>query len=102
MNEDHPSRTRKNSWLGRTREFLRLYPQDTQEITDLLRELEQRNLIYPEVLAMIEGALLVSEMQVRDIMLPRAQMVVVSADCGGERVSAAGDPFRTLAVSGGR
>lgn len=82
MNEDYSSRTRKNSWPGRFREFLRLYPRDTQEITDLLRELEHRNLIYPEVLAMIEGALLVSEMQVRDIMLPRAQMVVVPADAG--------------------
>ena len=61
MNADLPGRTRKNSWPGRFREFLRLYPRDTQEITDLLRELEHRNLIYPEVLAMIEGALLVSD-----------------------------------------
>jgi len=63
-----------------------LYPRDTQEITDLLRGLEQRNLIYPEVLAMIEGAL-------RDA--GKRHHAAARADgrgprgCGGERVSAA-------------
>lgn len=43
----------------------------------MLRQLESCNLIDPDTLAAIEGALQVSEMQVRDIMVPRAQMVVV-------------------------
>jgi magnesium and cobalt transporter len=53
------------------------YPRDHEQLTELLRDLESRNLIGPEALAMIEGALQVSELQVRDIMVPKAQMVAV-------------------------
>ncbi len=52
-------------------------PDDKQELTEILRDAEKRNLIKPDTLAMLEGVLLVSEMRVRDIMVPRSQMVVV-------------------------
>ncbi len=42
-----------------------------------LRDAERRNVLGPDALAMIEGALSVGDMQVRDIMVPRAQMVVI-------------------------
>jgi magnesium and cobalt transporter len=81
MNDDHPSTATLNyAWLERIRKALCFHPQDRQELTDLLRSLESRNLIDPDALAMIEGALQVSEMQVRDIMVPKAQMAVVEED----------------------
>lgn len=64
-------------WHKRIRRYLRFRPEDREELIELLRELEHRNLVHPEALAMMEGALLVAELQVRDIMVPRAQMVMV-------------------------
>lgn len=55
-------------------------PDDRQQLTEILRDAEKQNLINPDTLAMMEGALLVSEMRVRDIMVPRSQMVVVLED----------------------
>ena len=43
----------------------------------MLGEARGRGLIDADVLAMLEGVLQVSEMQVRDVMVPRSQMVVV-------------------------
>ncbi len=44
-------------------------PEDRSELIELLRESETRNLLDHDALTMIEGALQVSEMQVRDIMI---------------------------------
>ncbi|MGH8584348.1 MAG: HlyC/CorC family transporter [Gammaproteobacteria bacterium] len=85
MNDDHPSRT-PSSWYERFRKSLRFYPQDREELIELLRALEQRNLIHPEALAMVEGAIVVSDMRVCDIMVPRAEMVIVQDDAELENV----------------
>jgi len=45
-----------------------------------LRDASKRGLLDSDALAMIEGVLQVAEMQVRDIMIPRSQMVVVERD----------------------
>src|SRR5258705_7998985 len=49
-------------------------PGDRSELTRLLRSAYSRNLLDADALSIIEGALTVSEMQVRDIMIPRAQV----------------------------
>jgi magnesium and cobalt transporter len=49
-------------------------PGDRSELTRLLRSAHARNLLDADALSIIEGALTVSEMQVRDIMIPRAQV----------------------------
>ncbi len=80
MSDDVPSSrfsSLRRSWFDRLRKSRYFHPRDRQELTQLLRELETDNLIDPDTLATIEGALQVSELQVRDIMVPRAQMVVV-------------------------
>jgi magnesium and cobalt transporter len=55
-------------------------PRDRAELAEELREAGRRGLIDAEALAMIEGVLAVAELQVRDIMVPRSQMVVVDRD----------------------
>jgi len=73
-----PSRFRPlGSWPEWVKKALRSYPKNRLQLVEFLREQEGRSLIDPETLAILEGALQVSEMQVRDIMVPRAQMVVV-------------------------
>lgn len=55
-------------------------PQNRAELLTLLRELEQRSIIDNHALNMIEGVLRVFETEVRDVMVPRAQMVVLEHD----------------------
>jgi magnesium and cobalt transporter len=52
-------------------------PQDRQELLTVLRDAGERGLVDGDALSMIEGVLEVSDLQVRDIMVPRAQMVFV-------------------------
>lgn len=52
-------------------------PHTRRELIELLRDAQTRDLLDRDALDMIEGVLQVSEMQVRDIMVPRAQMDVV-------------------------
>jgi magnesium and cobalt transporter len=61
---------RLGAWLARE-------PEDREELIELLRTCYERNLLDADALAMIEGVLQVSEMQARDIMVPRAQMDVI-------------------------
>jgi magnesium and cobalt transporter len=49
-------------------------PGDRAQLVKLLRSAHARNLLDADALSIIEGALTVSEMQVRDIMIPRAQV----------------------------
>jgi magnesium and cobalt transporter len=55
-------------------------PQNREELLELLRDAQQRELFSGEALRMIEGALEVSEMHVREVMVPRAQMVILPYD----------------------
>ena len=60
--------------LDRLSALIRREPGDRGELTRLLRSAYARNLLDADALSIIEGALTVSEMQVRDIMIPRAQV----------------------------
>jgi magnesium and cobalt transporter len=52
-------------------------PEDREQLIELLQRSYERNLLDADALGMIEGVLQVSEMQARDIMIPRAQMDVI-------------------------
>jgi magnesium and cobalt transporter len=66
--------------LERLSAFLIREPEDRAELLSLLHGAFERRLLDADALSIIEGALQVSEMTVRDIMIPRAQMDVVSID----------------------
>ncbi len=59
-------------WLGRE-------PPTVAELVGILRAAERDHLIDADTLATMEGALQVLEMRVRDIMIPRSEMVVLEA-----------------------
>ena len=67
----------KPSWLERLGALLMREPEDRDQLVELLHSAYERNLLDADALAMIEGVLQVSESQVRDVMIPRAQMDVV-------------------------
>lgn len=66
-----------NSWLQRFCDILQIEPKDKQELIAVLEDASQRHLLDSEAFQMIKGVLQVAEMQVRDIMVPYAQMVVI-------------------------
>ncbi|KTD50796.1 HlyC/CorC family transporter [Legionella quateirensis] len=68
------------SWFVRLKHFIQGEPQNQEELVSLLRDAQIRSLINSETLAMIEGAILFSKMRVRDIMLPKNQMVYINQD----------------------
>ena len=74
------------SWLERLTHFISGEPEDRDDLLELLRTAQKRQLIEPEALSMIEGVLQVSELRVRDITIPRSQMVVVPQDAEIETV----------------
>ena len=63
--------------LERIRDLFASEPQNQKQLVGLLKNLQARQLIGAEELFMIEGVLQVSDMQVRDIMIPRGQMIVL-------------------------
>jgi len=78
--DDRRIKQETRNWFERISQALLGEPRDREQLIDLLRDAQSRELLDADALAMIEGALQVSEQQVRDIMVPRAQMVVVQRD----------------------
>jgi magnesium and cobalt transporter len=71
------SETEKPRWLERISALLLREPEDREQLIELLHSAFEKNLLDADALAMIEGVMQVSEMQVRDIMIPRSQMDVI-------------------------
>lgn len=74
------------SWSDQLRKFLTREPKDRQDLIEILRKSEDRNLLDPDVLIMIEGALHVSDLRVSDIMVPKVQMTVIQNDASLEDI----------------
>ena len=70
-------------WLRR---LVKDGPGDGAELIELLRDVARRGVIGADALAMIEGVLGVADLQVRDIMVPRSQMVVLERDSAPGRL----------------
>ncbi len=78
MSEDQSSNgSERKTWMGRLSDVFTSEPRDREELKELINESCQKGILDAEVVAMIEGALAVSEMQVRDAMVPRSHMVVI-------------------------
>lgn len=84
MNEGRPSRSSTpQSWVKRLSNLF-LEPKDQEQLIELIRSASERHILDAEALSIVEGALSVSQMQARDIMLPRSQVVMVSRDASAE------------------
>ncbi|WP_026223353.1 HlyC/CorC family transporter [Methylosarcina fibrata] len=82
MNDEHPPsrRSPQKRWVDRISQLLTGEPQDLDDLLEIIREAKENYLLDTDALSIIEGALQVSQMRVRDIMIPRVQMVVVPKD----------------------
>jgi magnesium and cobalt transporter len=69
------------NWFNRVKQTLLSKELKTkQELLDLIRDAQQKEILSPDTLQMVEGSLQVSEMHVRDIMIPRAQVVALEVN----------------------
>ena len=64
-------------WFERLMSAFSGDPQNLEQLIELLRNFHQHHLLGADELFMIEGVLQVSDMQVRDIMIPRGRMTVL-------------------------
>ncbi len=80
MSDEYPPATQHKTWLEKISQLLTGEPQDVDDLLELLREAKTRSLLDTDALSMIEGVLQVSQMRVRDIMIPRVQMTVLPKD----------------------
>jgi len=67
----------KPTLLERLSTMLLREPEDREQLVSLLHSAFERNLLDADALSMMEGVLQVSEQQVREVMIPRAQMDVI-------------------------
>ena len=79
------SELKKSKLIERLSHFLLRGPEDREQLFELLKSSYEKNLMDADSLSMIEGVLQVSEMQVRDIMIPRSQMDVIDISHSPEK-----------------
>lgn len=82
MSDDIPPSTNapKKGWLDKVSQLFQGEPQNREELVDVINDAEQREVITEDTREMIEGVLEVSALRVRDIMIPRAQIVSLNID----------------------
>lgn len=78
--EDDGTAPKQRSWLERLTNLLAREPKDREELMDMLRDAEDREVLSSDILGMMERIVQVSEMQVREVMVPKAQMVTITHD----------------------
>lgn len=86
MSDDYQPQNPPKSWLEKISHLLTGEPQDLDDLLELLREAKARSLLDTDALSMIEGVLQVSQMRVRDIMIPRVQMIVLPKEATLEAI----------------
>ncbi len=86
MNDSEKSVTESNvetnqrGWFEQLTNFFQNDVKNQEQLLEVLQEANKNDLIDQYSLVMIEGVMQVAEMQVRDIMIPRSQLVVVERD----------------------
>src|SRR5262245_21862857 len=88
MNGKHDDKNpaKFRSWLERLIALIAREPQNREQLMEIMRDAEGRDILSAEMLGMIERILQVSEMQVREVMVPKAQMVMIKNDSNLEAV----------------
>ncbi len=74
------SRTQERSWLDKLLHLFNTEPKSRDDLLEIIKEAADNKLLDQEALNIIEGALDVSSLQAREIMIPRTQIVAVKID----------------------
>lgn len=81
MSDDHPSYTttekHERSWLDKVLHAFSGEPRSRDELMEIIKDAANNHLLDQEALSIIEGALDVSSLQAREIMVPRSHIVAI-------------------------
>ena len=90
MSDDHPSSTttekherpekHEKSWLDKLLHAFSAEPKSRDELLEIIKDAADNQLLDQEALSIIEGALDVSSLQAREIMVPRSHIVAIRLD----------------------
>ena len=94
MNDEATKNNDSLSWLDKLSLAFSGEPSSRNELIELLRASEKKDLLDAEALSIIEGALVVSDMQAREIMIPKSQVVFV-------RLEMSPDEFLPIVIESG-
>ncbi|WP_108947269.1 CNNM family magnesium/cobalt transport protein CorC [Shewanella halifaxensis] len=88
MSDDIPPSTsaQKKGWLEKVSQLFQGEPRNREDLVDVIHDAEMREVISEDTREMIKGVLEVSDLRVRDIMIPRAQIVAIQIDNTVEEV----------------
>jgi magnesium and cobalt transporter len=67
----------KKGWFSKITQLFQGEPKNREQLQEVIQDAEERDLIDPQTKEMIDGVLEVSQQRVRDIMIPRSQMVTI-------------------------
>src|SRR3982751_6583975 len=80
MAEARPSPDNDRSWIEKIAHVFSPDPKSREDLHELLIDAQDNEIIDGDALKIMEGALHVGDMQVREIIIPRSQMDVLKAD----------------------
>jgi len=80
MIEDHNTESDDKSWLEKITHAFSSEPKSRKDLREIIEIAQNNDVIDSDELTIIDGAMQVSEMQVREIMVPRTQMTIIKAD----------------------
>lgn len=84
MSEDYPSshtaEKHERSWLDKLLHAFSTEPKSRDELLEIIKDAANNHLLDQEALSIIEGALDVSSLQAREIMIPRSQIIAIRMD----------------------
>ena len=76
----------EKSWIERFAVLFSSEPRNRKDLQDVLAVAVENEIIDRDARSIMEGAMEVSDMQARDIMIPRTQMEVIKAECSLEDI----------------
>lgn len=84
MSEDYPSSSHadkhEKSWLDKLLHAFSDEPRSRDELLEIIKDAADNKLLDQDALSIIEGALDVSSLQAREIMIPRSQIIAIRVD----------------------
>jgi len=82
MSEDYSSQTDRHekSWLDKLLHAFSDEPRSRDELLEIIKDAADNKLLDQDALSIIEGALDVSSLQAREIMVPRSQIIAIRMD----------------------
>jgi len=80
MTDERSPENEDRSWLDKIALMFSSEPRTRSDLEDILTMAAENEVIDNDARSIMEGAMQVSDMQARDIMIPRSQMTVIKAD----------------------